>query len=137
MNPNRITIGSIVTDCTQLDKMIEFWSEALHYVPRGPIRPDGVMLKDPKGTGPYRNMSVSNEGPSKEYRLHLDLYVTDPLTELERLVGLGAMVHHRPAPGHDFIEMADPDGNLFCLIDIDWPEDRNLWGDDWEYGKRP
>ena len=135
-NPKRIWVGSIVVDCTNLDRMIRFWSEALHYVPRGEIRPDGVMLRDPRGKGPNLNLSLSNEGPPKEYRLHLDLYVTDPLGELERLVALGATVHHRPPPGHDFIELADPDGNLFCLIDIDWPHDRNFWGDRWEYGKR-
>lgn len=136
-NPKRIKIGSIVVDCTKLDEMIRFWSEALHYVPRGAVRPDGVMLQDPNGVGPNLNMSLSNEGPAKEYRLHLDLYATDPLGELERLVGLGATVHYRPPPGHDFIELADPDGNLFCLIDIDWPKNRNYWGDDWEYGKHP
>ena len=136
-NPRTVTIGSVVVDCTDLDRMIRFWSEALHYVPRGPVRPDGVMLKDPKGAGPNLNLSLSNEGPPKEYRLHLDLYVTDPLGELERIVGLGATIHHRPPPGHDFVELADPDGNLFCLIDVDWPKHRDFWGEDWEYGKHP
>jgi hypothetical protein len=135
-NPRRVSIGSIVVDCTNLEAMVRFWAEALHYVPRGPVRPDGVMLQDPKGVGPNVNLSVSNEGPAKEYRLHLDLYVTDPLGELERLLALGASVRHPPAKGHDFVELADPDGNPFCLIDIDWPLDRDFWGDDWEYGKR-
>jgi hypothetical protein len=135
-NPKRIWIGSIVIDCTRLEPMIRFWSEALHYIPRGPIRPDGVMLRDPAGKGPNLNLSLSNEGPPKEYRLHLDLYVTDPLGELERLIELGAKVNRAAHKGEDFIEMADPDGNLFCLIDIDWPLDRNFWGDDWEFGHR-
>jgi catechol 2,3-dioxygenase-like lactoylglutathione lyase family enzyme len=135
-NPKQIWIGSIVIDCTHLDQMIRFWSEALHYVPRGPIRPDGVMLRDPAGKGPNVNLSLSNEGPPTEYRLHLDLYVTDPLRELERLTELGAQVHRAVHKGEDFIEMADPDGNLFCLIDIDWPAQRNYWGDDWDFGHR-
>jgi hypothetical protein len=135
-NPKHISIGSIVIDCTHLDQMIRFWSEALHYVPRGPVRPDGVMLKDPAGKGPNVNLSLSNEGPPKEYRLHLDLYVTDPLGELDRLTQLGARVNRPARKGEDFIEMADLDGNLFCLIDIDWPLDRNYWGDDWEFGHR-
>ncbi len=135
-NPRRVTIGSIVVDCTRLNEMIRFWSEALHYAPRGPVRPDGVMLRDPTGVGPNLNLSVSNEGPPKEYRLHLDLYVTDPLAELDRLVRLGATVTHPPQKGHDFVELADPDGNPFCLIDIDWPRDRDNWGDDWSFGHR-
>jgi Glyoxalase-like domain len=135
-NPQQISIGSIVIDCTNLDQMFRFWSEALHYVPRGAVRPDGVMLRDPAGKGPNVNLSLSNEGPPKEYRLHLDLYVTDPLGELDRLTRLGAKVNRAARKGEDFIEMADPDGNLFCLIDIDWPLDRNFWGDDWEFGHR-
>jgi hypothetical protein len=130
-------MGSVVVDCTKLDAMVRFWSEALHYVPRGPVRPDGVMLIDPEKKGPNLNLSVSNEGPAKEYRLHLDLYVTDPKGELERMVRLGATVRHPPTPGHDFVELADPDGNPFCLIDIDWPKDRDFWGDDWAYGEHP
>jgi hypothetical protein len=81
-------------------------------------------------------MSLSNEGPLEEYRLHLDLYVTDPAAELERLVRLGATVNLPAQKGKDFVTLADPDGNLFCLIDIDWPEDRSSWGEDWEFGRR-
>jgi Glyoxalase-like domain len=135
-HPRRIWIGSIVVDCTKLDEMIKFWSEALHYVPQGPIQPDGVILRDPQGVGPNLNLSLSNEGPLAEYRLHLDLYVTDPLVEAERLIRLGATMNFPARKGKDFITLADPDGNLFCLIDIDWPQDRKFWGDDWEYGRR-
>ena len=137
VNPREVTVGSIVVDATDLDRMIPFWSEALHYVPQGPVRPDGVMLIDPRKKGPNLNISRSNEGPAKEYRLHLDLYVTDPAGELERFLKLGATVRHPPAKGHDFVELADPDGNPFCLIDIDWPRDRNFWGDDWAFGNHP
>ncbi|MFZ0892569.1 MAG: VOC family protein [Thermoplasmata archaeon] len=131
-----IWVGSIVVDCTNLEQMIRFWSEALHYVPRGPVRPDGVILQDPKGIGPNLNLSLSNEGPLAEYRLHLDLYVKDPLAEQERLLQLGATINFPAQKGKDFITLADPDGNLFCLIDIDWPKDRNYWGDEWEFGRR-
>ena len=130
-------IGSIVVDCTDLERMIRFWSEALHYVPRGPIRPDGVMLIDPRRKGPNLNMSLSNEGPAKEYRFHLDIYVSEPKAELERFRTLGASIRHPPTKGHDFVELADPDGNPFCLIDIDWPKNRDYWGDDWSYGDHP
>ncbi|MCI4337215.1 MAG: VOC family protein [Thermoplasmata archaeon] len=135
-NPRGISIGSIVIDCTKLTEMIAFWSEALHYQAQGPIRPDGVMLKDPKGVGPNLNMSLSNEGPLEGYRLHLDLYVTDPLSELERLLRLGATMNFPAEKGRDFVTLADPDGNLFCLIDTDWPAHRDFWGDNWEYGRR-
>ncbi len=55
-------------------------------------------------------------------RLHLDLYAgdaADQAAEVERLVGLGAQrvdwPHHPEDP--DFVVLADPDGNRFCVID--------------------
>jgi catechol 2,3-dioxygenase-like lactoylglutathione lyase family enzyme len=113
----RIWIGSIVVDCTNLDRMVKFWSEVLHYVPRDTPQPDGVVLKDPNGVGPNLNLSLSNEGPLDEYRLHLDLYATDVSAEVERLLGLGAVLKLRAREGEDFVTLADPDGNLFDVVD--------------------
>ena len=128
-----IRIGSIVVDCTDLPRMIEFWSAALHYVPRDPAQPDGVVLKDPRGRGPNLNLSLSSEGPMAEYRLHLDLYASDPLSEVDRLVRLGAKLTRGADAGHDFVTLADPDGNLFDVIDINWPDAKT----EWSFGKRP
>lgn len=128
-----IWIGSIVVDCIDVSRMIAFWSDALHYVPRDPIRPDGVILKDPAGHGPNLNLSLSSEGPTEEYRLHLDLYARDPVAEVERLVRLGATVRRPAQPGCDFVTLADPDGNLFDVIDINWPGGAT----DWTFGRRP
>jgi hypothetical protein len=133
----RPRIGSIVVDCTNVEQMVRFWSEGLHYVPQGPVRPDGVMLVDPRKKGPNLNISRSNEGPATEYRLHLDIYVGEPTAELERFLTLGATVRRPPTKGHDFVELADPDGNPFCLIDIDYPKNRDFWGDDWSFGDHP
>jgi catechol 2,3-dioxygenase-like lactoylglutathione lyase family enzyme len=120
--PDRIWIGSIVVDCTNLARMIEFWSGALRYVPRDPPEPDGVVLKDPRGRGPNLNLSLSSEGPPTEYRLHLDLYASDPTAEVERLLALGATLERGSEEGHDFVTLADPDGNLFDVIDKKgWP----------------
>ncbi len=52
-------------------------------------------------------------------RLHLDLYTDDQAGEVERLLGLGATLHPRtPDPDEDFIVLADPEGNLFCVIQL-------------------
>jgi Glyoxalase-like domain len=112
-----IWIGSIVVDCTRLDEMIRFWTEALHYVPRDPPAPDGVVLKDPDGRGPNLNLCLSGEGPVEDYRLHLDLYATDPRAEVDRLLKLGATLKRPAEEGSDFVTLADPDGNLFDVID--------------------
>jgi len=63
-NPREVTIGSIVVDATNVERMIRFWSEALHYVPQSPVRPDGVMLTDPRKKGPNLSISRSDEGPA-------------------------------------------------------------------------
>jgi hypothetical protein len=52
-------------------------------------------------------------------RLHLDLYAADREGEVRRLLGLGATVHPRePEPDEDFVVLADPEGNLFCVIQV-------------------
>jgi predicted enzyme related to lactoylglutathione lyase len=49
--------------------------------------------------------------------LHLDLYTDDYDGEVKRLVSLGATVYRAREPDEDFIVLADPEGNLFCIID--------------------
>ncbi len=40
--------------------------------------------------------------------------------EVERLIGLGDTEAHwdRPPPDADYIILADPEGNRFCVVDI-------------------
>ena len=52
-------------------------------------------------------------------KIHLDLYADDQAAEVERLKGLGATEVHwdkRP-PDADYVILADPEGNRFCVID--------------------
>jgi predicted enzyme related to lactoylglutathione lyase len=54
---------------------------------------------------PYRN------------RIHLDLYTEDPDGMVKKLLGLGATVFRPREEGEDFTVLADPEGNLFCVVD--------------------
>jgi len=110
-------IGSIVIDCTGFERMLGFWQEALHYVPAYPPKNGWVILKDPNGRGPNVSLNLTSEGPLDQYRLHLDLYTDDQAGEVKRLVQLGATLHRTPGRGEDFVVLADPDGNLFCVVD--------------------
>ncbi len=123
----KVSIGSIVIDCTDFDRMLSFWSEALHYVPRRPPANGWVVLRDPTGKGPNVSLSLTDEGPLKDYRLHLDLYVTDPLGELDRFLKLGATMVQPARAGKDYVTLADPDGNLFDLVDVSWPPGTEAW----------
>lgn len=120
-----VRIGSVVVDCDDFDAMLMFWQEALHYVPRGRAEPDWVVLRDPTG----RSVNVSlQKVPEKQLgkgrsrigknRLHFDLYTDDRDREVERLLRIGASRHPRvPGPDEDYIMLADPEGNLFCVVD--------------------
>jgi Glyoxalase-like domain len=114
---SNLWVGSIVVDCSDLARMITFWQQALHYVPREPPTADGVVLKDPEGVGPNLSLNRTSERPLVDYRLHLDLYSSEPESEVKRLLQLGATLRMPAERGHDFVTLADPDGNLFDVID--------------------
>ncbi len=116
-----IRIGSVVIDCINFHKMLAFWQETLHYVTRPQARADFdfIILHDPKG----KNVNVSlNQVPERllgRNWLHFDLYTDDQKGEVERLLKLGAKRHPQTYdPEDDFIVLEDPDGNLFCVVDM-------------------
>ncbi len=116
MEEHKIWFGSIVVDCNDFHRMIAFWQEALHYVPREPAEEDSVVLKDPEGQGPNLSLNLTSEGPLNECQLHLDLYSDDPEKEVDQLLRVGATLKMPPEKGKDFVTLADPDGNLFDVI---------------------
>jgi catechol 2,3-dioxygenase-like lactoylglutathione lyase family enzyme len=114
-----LKIGSVVIDCINFDKMLAFWQEALHYVPREPAQGGWVVLRDPDG----RNVNVSLNQVSERLMgrnwLHFDLYTSDQEGEVKRLLKMGATRHPQTyEPDDDFIVLEDPDGNLFCVVDL-------------------
>ena len=117
-----VKIGSIVVRCYEFDKMLAFWQEALHYVPREPPEDGWVVLQDPEGRGP--NVSLERvpeplEPLGKTSRVHLDLYTSEQEDEVERLLGIGASRYPQQyAPDDDFIVLEDPDGNRFCVVSV-------------------
>jgi catechol 2,3-dioxygenase-like lactoylglutathione lyase family enzyme len=116
----KMRIGSIVIHCHEFDRMMAFWQEALHYVPSRPAEGGWVILRDPVGRGP--NLSLDRDPKpysGRRSRLHLDLYAEDQAAEVARLVALGARRYPwRYAPDDDFVVLADPEGNLFCVVQV-------------------
>ncbi len=117
----RVGVGSIVIRCFEYDRMVAFWTAALAYELEH-ADPNGgfVIIRDPQGYGP--NLSL-DQAPSprtgKRSWLHLDLYTTDQQGEVERLVGLGATRYPwRYQPDADYVVLVDPDGNLFCVVQV-------------------
>lgn len=116
MTGSKARVGSIVIDVKDFGRMVTFWQEALGYRPRSsPASGDDfTVLKDPSGRGP--NMSIDAMEPLRG-KIHLDLYTDDPDGEIARLLQLGATVFSEREPGEDFTVLADPEGNLFCVVD--------------------
>lgn len=113
-----LNIGSIVIDCRDFDTMMHFWQEALHYTPLYPPEEGWVILKDPSGKGPNVSINRAQEVGRLRNRLHLDLYAEAQKEEVDRLISLGAKLYRTPDEGEDFVVLADPEDNLFCVIDM-------------------
>lgn len=112
-----IRIGSVVWGVRDVPRAVAFWTEALDYRPRGGDSPDWVLLKPRRGTGVQLALQQVRADASERRRHHLDLYAYDQAAEVERLVGLGASrVDWRYRPDDDYVVLADPDGNYFCVI---------------------
>ncbi len=110
-------IGAIVIHCFEFDRMVAFWQEALHYVPREPASGGWVVLRDPKGRGPNLSFQARDRRAARRSWLHLDLYTDQQKAEVERLVALGASRYPwRYPPNADYVVLEDPDGNLFCVV---------------------
>ena len=71
------------------------------------------------GVGPNLSLDRVNSELQIPPRLHLDLYTERQAEEVERLLALGATEVHwdkRP-PDADYVILADPEGNRFCVVD--------------------
>jgi len=114
-----LKIGSIVIDCISFDKMLAFWQETLHYVPKRSAEGGWVILRDPERRGPNVSLNRVSRRLMGRNWLHFDLYTNDQEGEVKRLLKLGATRHRQTyEPSDDFIVLEDPDGSLFCVVDV-------------------
>jgi predicted enzyme related to lactoylglutathione lyase len=115
-----LRVGSIVIRVDDLVRQTEFWSAALDYVPRDdPSADDFVLLRPRDGVGPNVSLDRVRSEVHIPPRIHLDLYAENQVAEVERLIALGATEVNwdkRP-PDADYVILADPEGNRFCVVD--------------------
>jgi len=114
-----LRVGSIVIRVDDLARQVAFWSAALDYEVRPGDADDFVLLRPRDGVGPNVSLDRVRSVAQVPPRIHLDLYTKDQSGEVARLVGLGASEVHwdkRP-PDADYVIMADPEGNRFCVVD--------------------
>ena len=112
-----LTIGSVVWGVTDVPRAVEFWCAALDYEPLRAPDVDWAILVSRSGIGQRISIKLVTSRPEERTRHHLDLYADDQTADVERLLGLGArQVAWRYEEGADYVVLADPDGNRFCVV---------------------
>jgi catechol 2,3-dioxygenase-like lactoylglutathione lyase family enzyme len=110
-------LGSITCEGTQA--VGYFWSEALGW-PLVWDRDGETAIRSPDRVGPMITWSGGPIAPKfAKNRLHLDVAASGPggqEAEVTRLVALGATPVDVGQGDVDWVVMADPDGNEFCVL---------------------
>jgi hypothetical protein len=122
-------LHDIVVDCRHPASVARFWAGALEGYQVAPydeaelrrlaelgihdVEDDPTVLVEAGPGRPRYFFALVPEGKVVKNRVHLDLEADDPAAEVARLVGLGARVEHEYA---GWTQMADPEGNEFCVL---------------------
>jgi hypothetical protein len=120
-----VLISHTTIDCRNAFELSEWWRPVLGYdhLPGDPNLPghEECMLRDP-GTGhQLLFIEVPDPAPGRS-RIHFDVRPRSGTRdeEVEHLLSQGAtqVADHRGnrGPGSGWVTMADPEGNLFCVL---------------------
>ena len=118
--------NSFLADCGRLGSITcdgspqagYFWSEALGW-PLVWDQDEETAIRAPDGTGPFITWGPPIPPKIAKNRLHLDIAPPDDgdqRAEVDRLVSLGATRIDIGQGNVDWVVMADPDGNEFCVL---------------------
>ncbi len=111
-------IGAIVWGVLDIERSVTFWSEALNYQLERELDVDFAILVPKEGDGVQ--LSLNKVTSLKPKRHHLDLFTRDQAREVERLLALGAtQVDWNYEPHADYVVLADPEGNAFCVVQVE------------------
>ncbi|MFB4320359.1 VOC family protein [Actinomadura sp. 21ATH] len=119
-----LRLGFPVIGVTDIPRAVAFWTSALDLVATPEWEsPAWRTLDHADGSGRALALMLSESPAQARPRLHLDLFVdttAEQEAEVERLIGLGArrVDWDLYPPDPDFVVLADPDGNAFCVVDL-------------------
>lgn len=115
MHRSRIGIALIDHPEDSYRAAAEFWAAALGTV--AVPQPDGPYAS--LARLPAVALELQRVGAGTPPRVHFDIETDDVRAEVERLVGLGAVVDEQR---DDYVVMRDPGGLVFCVVPV-WTED--------------
>ena len=114
-------ISELVLECRDVERMTQFWCEVLDFVVLERGEEGDVEIGPREGFGGPQPtiILVPTDNPNPvTNRLHFDVNATDrdQEAELERLIKLGARPVDIGQGDVSWHVLADPEGNLFCLL---------------------
>ncbi len=120
------TSTAMTIDCVDVERMADFWQEALGYERRLVEEPYIRLIKPRTDRIIYvLILQTVAEAKTVKHRVHLDLATEDLDTEVERLVGLGAKIltparriEAETVGGRRVAVLTDPEGGEFCVTGI-------------------
>jgi predicted enzyme related to lactoylglutathione lyase len=110
-----IDIAMVTFDCADPDALAAWWIDAVGGELNAVAPGEFVMVARPSGpTLGFQKVPDPTPGKNK---VHLDLHAADKEGEVARLVKAGAKELGRNSFGPDFewVVLADPEGNQFCV----------------------
>jgi catechol 2,3-dioxygenase-like lactoylglutathione lyase family enzyme len=120
-----VSVGVIALGVADVERAATFWCEALGYERRSDGFGGWALVLVPPSNGAGTKIALQrSQTPAQDHpRLHLDLHVattTEQAAEVERLIAIGAgQVDWDSYPDDpDFVVLADPEGNRFCVVDL-------------------
>ncbi|MFH9267867.1 VOC family protein [Streptomyces sp. NPDC017546] len=119
-----LRLGMPVVGVTDLSRAVAFWTAALNLVESPQWASETWRTLDhADGSGRALGLLRSDSPAEPHPRIHLDLFTDsaeEQQREVRRLLGLGAQSVewdlYPPEP--DFVVLADPDDNIFCVVDL-------------------
>jgi catechol 2,3-dioxygenase-like lactoylglutathione lyase family enzyme len=110
-----LRVGTVVLNVKDARRASQFWSQALGYTYQ-----DGGYSEDAAPVLLPHHATAVAVTLDEDDRTHLDLHTDSALeqqAEVERLISLGATrVDWSYPDGARFVVLADPEGNLFCVV---------------------
>jgi predicted enzyme related to lactoylglutathione lyase len=111
-------IGAIVQDCADPAALQPFWSAATGWAVAAQT-PRYVIMRSPRGIGPFLALVHADEPKTVKHRVHIDIrpYAGDDhAAEVDRLLALGATRTDIGQGDVPWVVLADPEGNEFCVL---------------------